>query len=227
MLLLTAVGTLSVPAVCGKNSTVEKYKSEAKYYCDQLEHKKAADVLTKALLLAPNDLELLERRSDAYAQIFIMDKAEADLSKAISINPKNAGFYRHRARLYFRDGKLQKAVADYDTAVKLDPKDLAPYRDRGRIHEQLGNGKKAVEDFQKFIDSGGNDNNGEVLQHLGDLYLKDGQTQRALETFNRMIKYVPDLSGGYYGRARVYEKLGKFDLAKSDKKQGKKLDLAF
>lgn len=59
---------------------------------------------------------------------------------------------------------------------------------------------------------------------LGEIYIKAKMDKEALEQFNFLIQNYPHISKGYYGRAEVYKKQGKNDLAKKDLEKAHELD---
>ncbi|MFH0921250.1 MAG: tetratricopeptide repeat protein, partial [Fibrobacterota bacterium] len=54
---------------------------------------------------------------------------------------------------------------------------------------------------------------------MGLLYLKNGEPERALECFNRVITLFPDDANGYFNRAALQQKRGNAALAKKDAQQ--------
>ena len=209
------------------NEQAAYFMQQAQHFKDQLEYAKEADALSEAIELTPADSRLYEMRADAYDNSLMFDQALADLRTAVNLLPTKSGYLNRLAHMYFKMGRLELAVKTYDKAIELDPSDAAPHRERGRILQKLARDKEAILDYEKFAALNGNDRHGEVVQLLGSLYLKIGNTEKALAAFNREIKMVPDLPGGYHGRAQAYLRMGRKDLADKDEQTAAEIEKSY
>ena len=205
-------------------SLVRAAKDEEK----QMEWEKSAENYSKAIKMDPKNPQVYEWRCDDYEKLFIMDKALADMRKAISLQPHVPEFYRHLGHLFFKMKRLDEAAAAYSQSLLMEPEDAGAFRMRGRVYQQLGKTKEAIADFEAFCKARPkDDNNGEIHSVLGELLLTSGNLRRALEVYSDEIKLVPDLPGGYHGRAKVYVRIGRKDLAEKDEKTASEIEKSY
>lgn len=115
------------------------------------------------------------------------DGAIADYTKALELDPKNDAAYRDRAFAHLKKDNYPAAIADYDKALALDAKDILAVIGRGDVHRVKGDGPRALADYNLAIRLAKDDAFGEV--------------------------YV---SGAYFGRARLFLGLGRWDEAVTD-----------
>lgn len=112
---------------------------------------KAADLLRKAVKLAPNhplaqkDLDTAESR---------LGKAKDELAKAemqIEKNPGNAKAWLKKASAMVTMGRLEEALPVFDKAIALDPQDPDALAKKGAALEGLGRFEEAVALFNRAI----------------------------------------------------------------------------
>lgn len=144
--------------------------------------------LAGSKLVVDNDTQLKEfytRLADCYNSLKEFDESDKYFEKALKLDPmdplvlNNYSYY-----LSLRKVNLEKA----ETMSKLS-NDLRPgqpsYLDTyGWILYEMKNYTGAKEWLQKAIDNGGNDN-GTILEHMGDTLFKLGETEKAVEFWKR------------------------------------------
>ncbi len=129
------------------------------------------------------------------------DKVEEVYRRLIDLDPKQPEMYVDLASLYLRRGEEQKAADLLERAVrKVDqPADLLRvlggiYVQRAAANASKPDEKKyrqsAIRTFERAVELAPDD--GPFLFQLGDLYLKDDQTAKALECFDRILNKRPD-----------------------------------
>jgi tetratricopeptide (TPR) repeat protein len=208
---------------------IRKGQSYEQYF----NYSEAAEAYGRAIALLPNDPELLHMRADSYRANMQYPLALADYSKAIAIlrhdngNPFSiSAFLRDRAEAYFRTKKYRESIDDDTMAIKVLPHNGGAFLDRARSYEQLGDIAQAIADYKSALPFAGL-HTASACNHLGSLYLKTKQYKEAVDVFTHAIELQPDLSEGYYGRAKAYEKLGEITKAAGDTKKGHDLDLTY
>lgn len=210
-----------------RSPAVTKYVNASHYYRSIVESEKAIAAMTKAIALAPTDAGLYAEREELYANTFVMDKAFADANKAIQLDPKQGLFFRRRERLYYLTGQWNKAVADLIIAIKLSPTDPEPHFDCARAYKKLAKYDKSIEQYRTYMSFKNAKHVKDSGNELGELYLKVGKPQDAIDTFTRYIAIFPDLPQGYYGRAKAYDAIGKTQLAITDRNRAREAEKEF
>lgn len=175
---------------------------------------KAAD--ESELWYCPPHLASLKRQIDNQYKNENFDTVVALCTKAIAVSPKVALFYARRADAYLILDKLELAKADFTTAAKLKPKIGWPLVARGRIYDSQGKDELALADYNRGIELGclvGYKDQARVLE-------RNGKPEQALVSLNKLMPTIGPLERIPYlfQRAQIYEKLGKTELAKADKK---------
>jgi tetratricopeptide (TPR) repeat protein len=208
---------------------IQKGVSYERYF----NYPEAAATYGRAIAIMPNDAELLHMRADSYRANMQYSLALADYSKAIALLRRDhadanrlSAYYRDRADVYFKAKKYQESIDDDSMAIKVHPHNGGALLERARTYEQLGDIANAIADYKSALPYAER-RAASVYNHLGSLYLKTKQYKEAVEVFSHAIKLQPDLSEGYYGRAKAYEKLGEAAMAAADTKKGHDVDLTY
>ena len=119
-------------------------------------------------------------------------------------------------------GKWKQALRHYNAAIDAVPNDAFVYQLRGALNLELARYHDALRDFDQAIllapyNEIGYWGKGQVFMGLKDY-------RWAVIQFTNAIDLVPEdapqIDGYYQDRAMAYELLGKWDLAKKDRKRG-------
>lgn len=130
-----------------------------------------------------------------------------------------------RARTYSDLGQLDKSLADIEKAIALEPT-ACRYKAKGEIYQQQKQDSLAVPCFKKALELAPTDY--WSCRDLAACYTSLKMYPEALKECNRLVQLRPGEPNSYALRAKVYEKLGKSDLAKKDLEQtNKKSDFPF
>ena len=179
------------------------------------------------------------RRSDAYGELGLLDRAVEDISKAIE-KESDAYSLLCRGDYYRKSGHLEEAIADFSAAIEEDPSLAFPYYRRGWCYEMKGDTKKAMEDYDLGLEM--DDDYPYLYLMRGQLRLQDGdkagadadfgevlrrdtvannnscrmyalhflgKDKEAEEWMDRIIAADPDYDGNYYDRACLYSRMGR------------------
>ncbi len=107
----------------------------------------AVGVLSRAIILAPDDPAVLVDRAQAKFDLQLYQAAIADLDAALELNSKLLDAYVFRASAYRRLDDLDNAAADADKAISLDSAHPEALLERGMIHKLKGDKIAARRDW--------------------------------------------------------------------------------
>ena len=149
------------------------------------DNKKAADLYTRALKIAPGDWVVYVNRCDARMRLKDFKGAIDDCNRAKQLNPNLDSIYSKRGRSYLGLGKLSAAESEFTLAIKANP--VAPlYVQRAITRFRAGKVKKAILDLNVAITKHPDDANyyslrGIYYEQLDDLESACSDWWRAAE----------------------------------------------
>lgn len=188
----------------------------------------AIKLYNQALKLAPDNYAFYVDRGVAYKDIGKFDLALADYNKSLAIEPGNLSALASRARLYDMTGRLKEAIADYDCVLNSPKADWPTWRHRAICNRRLKNYLESAKDFGTALKLAGQCRDAQqMMYYQAEMLFLGNDLKGALKHFDAIIKQFPDFSGAYWTRAKVYDKLGKGDLAEKDRQKARKLDEDF
>ncbi|MGD9682446.1 MAG: tetratricopeptide repeat protein [Candidatus Obscuribacterales bacterium] len=196
-------------------SGAPNYLLQAQQCLDKKQYRKVIDYASRAILTNPNNAQAYFVRGVARTELDEAQKGLADLDRSMKLDPKVSPCLVHdmRARCYILLEQHQKARSELEKANKIDPQGWR-YRQVGEIDCQLGKQDQAMTSFTRAIETGPKD----VWNYRarGDLLFRQKRYAQALSDYNQAIKIVPKEPGPYGVRSKIYDKLGKKDLARKD-----------
>ena len=143
-------------------------------------------------------------------------KAEKEFTKAIYNNPKYAVGYRTLAWLKLSTGELEEALDWAKKSLELSPTDLETLLLLSHIHMDSRKDTLALATLQRAIELG--PDYGRAYYNLGNVYMKLGVPNQALENFLLAIKYQGD-PNSFIDAGYVYLLQKDYDIAKEMFKQ--------
>ncbi len=150
----------------------------------------AAIELRKAHRLNPNDVNVLSSLALTLDGLDQFSESDSLYEKALRIDSTNALVLNNYSySLSERGLQLERALSMATMAVAADP-DNSSYLDTiGWIHFKLGNYEEARRYIEEAVATG--DASPVVLEHLGDVYEKLGQPDKAREQWQRAYDRDP------------------------------------
>jgi tetratricopeptide (TPR) repeat protein len=145
------------------------------------------------------------RVKNKYFKIKVISEANAILEEY----PNEIEIYRARARLLIKDGRYDEALADFNRVMESDPSNLHDYIERAKIYLEKSDYMPAVSDLKRAFEM-------EPLITWYEVQLKEGEYDRFIGDYSRMIELEPKYIPFYKVRANAYEKRGKYNLAIAD-----------
>ncbi|MFM8269584.1 MAG: tetratricopeptide repeat protein [Pseudomonadota bacterium] len=116
------------------------------------------------------------------------------LSRVIEQNPENVMALFYRARMYIEQDNVEKAKADLDKALALKPSFVEAGSALGLIYEKLNDNEQAIKVYSRI------QGEGSYKKRLAQLYLQNGQTDKALQELLEYEKGEPD---DYTARVKI------------------------
>jgi tetratricopeptide (TPR) repeat protein len=113
---------------------------------------RAAEMLTLALGLTPDDPELLTDRAEALAAQGKYGDAIADLDRALARDPNRVDALIFRASAHRALDQLDPALRDADTALRLAPDEPDALLERGNIRRLKGDKAGARKDWLRVAE---------------------------------------------------------------------------
>jgi tetratricopeptide (TPR) repeat protein len=114
------------------------------------------------------------------------DLAEEQFRKVLDVNPNNAAVLNYYGYMLADRGvRLDEAIAMIQKAVKLDPNNGAYLDSLGWAYYKQNKLAEAEEYLRKAAERQSHDPT--ILGHLGDVYMKLGQTERAANCWERAL----------------------------------------
>ena len=114
------------------------------------------------------------------------DQAEEQFRKVLAVNPNNAAVLNYYGYMLADRGvRLEEATTMIRKAVTLDPNNGAYLDSLGWAYYKQNKLTEAEENLRKAADRQSHDPT--ILGHLGDVYMKLGQTTRAISSWERAI----------------------------------------
>jgi len=111
-------------------------------------NQEAIENYNQALLLSPNNSNILINRSATYGKLRKYNLAIKDYNLVITANPKSHVAYLNRGLLYQKQHKLDLAIKDYSEAIKLSPFYAKALLYRGYLYYRKGEYLKARKDLK-------------------------------------------------------------------------------
>jgi tetratricopeptide (TPR) repeat protein len=174
------------------------------------------DDFERAIILDPNNCELLDMIIDVYSEEDSEGALEY-LERRIALVPDSLS-YNNRAFIRFKKGDLTRAIEDAHRAIELDTNSSQAYDTRGMIFHALEDYQNALRDFDKAITllELGNSSDDSAWQRIR-MFLQKGHGILSLR--NEHIIVGPSDSSAhifYFNRGNVYFDMSNFDKAISD-----------
>ncbi len=139
----------------------------------------------KGLELAPTNSALRLNLIASLRNAEKYEEAAAEYEVLSEQSPDDFGIYRELGELYLQIGNQTKAKAVYQKMIERDPKNPSTHLVLAEIyagHEWI---EDAVEQYEKAITLA--PKNLDFIEYFGDFYFRQGDREKALETWKRMV----------------------------------------
>ncbi len=175
--------------------------------------KEAIEAYKKAIELNPKNPVLLFQMAKVMDASGDYEKAIENLDLAISMKPDMGRAYALKGKIYFYKNDFEKSLLNIDKALSINSELPLPYYIRGLIHLKEGKEDLAEKEFkmaEKYEEEGSFHS---LHFNLGLFAYKRGDIKKAIEEYEKEIKYYPDNYMARTNLALLQRKIGLFDKA--------------
>lgn len=179
----------------------------------------------KAIELMPIESGYYDARESVNCELKHFDKAISDANHVIEIYPESSRAYVSRGFVYMKQKNDALALKDFEKAIELNPDDVLALINESAVYARQGKYQQSFEAADKAVKRDASNAGG--LCNRGEAAYKMARYDQALSDLTKSIELGKALCGGenFYYRARVYEALGKTELAKADRQSA--IELGF
>ncbi len=180
----------------------------------------AAHGLDPELVSVYNNRALVEITRGRFRQAIV------DLDEALKRDPNYVDALNNHGFALMQLGRYDRALGDFNAAVAINPKYTNAWNNRGLVKRQMGDLDGAMLDFTQamLLDP----NNAKYYEHRRDVYLLQGEVQKAkederkiqhltgLKSISQVIAQAPGNPAAYLTRAEHLRKQGDETAARRD-----------
>lgn len=187
---------------------------------------KALETLNEGIKRFPKTKDLHHARAAFHLARGEKQKAKEDYDESLKCDPRDADVYLLRAQLYESMGKFEQALKDYDTSAtcasrRMWERRTSALKSKAKLLAKLGRHKEALKAIDELSEA---DKDEEDVHFRGDQFAALKMYDEAIVQYTESISMSPENArASYEARAKVFEKLGKFERAKEDKLAAQKL----
>jgi len=168
-------------------------------YKEQGEYGRLIDVCEKVVTAQPDDIALMNDLGDAYLKAGRADKAVAVFEKMTGMEPDASASFCSLGNALIAAGDFEGAEKAYRKAVEIDPTEAGSFYNRlANIYLSTGHYERAEKAYRKCLEFRFN----EPMYHcgLGDILVKLGKINDALEAYEKAVQFNSISGGAYYNR---------------------------
>ena len=189
--------------------------------CKVKEYDKALSDFTMALHLEPDSEEALNSRGLAYFETGDQEAALKDFKRLMDINPDAYWAFNNRGLVFLEKKKHREALDDFKMALEINPDDPDTLYNMAVLYEQKEDYEKALDYINRSIEK---NPSADAYGKRGEIFRSDGNTDKALDDFNRAIELDADCARAYCDRGSIYFDRKEHKKAEADWKKADELD---
>lgn len=186
----SAIVHLSSLSPSNDEERVQIYLTKEQVYREADKYDNAKTLLDEALVIFPDNGDLLYARALVAAQLSMIDLHEADLRKLILNEPENAHAYNALGyTLADQTDRYSEALTLVEKALELRPEDPFIIDSMGWVQYRLGNLDAALEYLTKAHETRAD---AEIAAHLGEVLWSTGNRRQAKGVWKKALKAAPE-----------------------------------
>lgn len=137
--------------------------------------------------------------------------AIAELQSKAEENSEDLPGWTHLAEVLYRAAQIDQSYLDqagdaYDRILAIDPDHTEGLRGRGSVAYEKNQPKEAIRHFERYLELVPDDLG--VQTDLGTMFLADGQVERAVRSYDTVLKSDPNFFQALFNLAIAYRTAG-------------------
>ncbi len=157
----------------------------------------------KGLELAPTDTGLRLNLIDTYRNSEKYTEAAAEYEVLSEQYPDDFGIYRELGKLYVQLENVNKAKTVYQSMIDRDPTNASTFLTLAEVYTGHEWTDDAIAAYKKAITLA--PNNLDYIEYFGEYYFRQGNREKAIETWNLMVANEKVTADNYDRLARLLE----------------------
>ena len=200
-----------------ENDHVSTHELRGMVLLGQEKYDEAKQSFDQASELAPEAILPYQHRGEMYRRQGDMKNAIEQLNKALEIKSDDVATLLIRSGLLFQSGDSKQSLADINKVIELSPGLVKAYQMKAEIHATEERWDEAIKGLKQILQVAPDRPELRELQYqLATYYLIQSQSELAIETFTKVLKWDPDTANALRGRGDAYLNLGKHKEAIAD-----------
>lgn len=200
-------------ALSKDGNIIDAWALLARSYSKLGEWKEAIEAYKRAIELNPNNPILIFLMAKILDTLGDYEMALKNLDLVLEIKPDMGRAYALKAKIYFYKNDLKNSLINIEKALSINHELPLPYYIRGLIYLKEGRDDLAEKEFQM---AGKHEEEGSFHSlhfNLGLFAYKRGEIYKAIEEYEKELKYYPDNYMARTNLALLYRKIGIFEKA--------------
>jgi tetratricopeptide (TPR) repeat protein len=153
------------------------------------------------LKLTPKASDALYNLASTYAQEDRIDEAIEHYNGVFKLAPGNAHAYSALAYMYIKKGDIKRAFELYYEGLKYNPQDDLLHGGLGSLLLQTGQVNEAIPELETSVKI---KPNAEIYSNLGAVFYSKGETERALDCYQKATRLNPAIAEAHYNLGNIY-----------------------
>ncbi len=154
------------------------------------QYEEALKSLDKYLSINPTNCSHLTNKGLCLLKLKRYEEADSLFNSAIECNPKLLNPHINKSLIYRETKQFPQAIEELNVAVSKNPYHAHTYHSLGLTYEDMGKDSEAIEYYGKAIEL---DSNHYCRYYQALLFLKSGETEKAIQNLNYYLEHVEPL----------------------------------
>ena len=170
------------------------------------QNQEAITSLTKLIRDFPQWAEAHFTKALAHINLGETELALSSLTEAVKFDPRNTKYHTTLSFLHLTSGRYDDAKKEAAIALKLQPKNLAAallFAKGTVLAKDYATAVRILEEMQEKLP-----NHVEVIGNLGQAYLGQGDTEKAIKAFQRVLSLQPGNTAALVNLIRIKQQQG-------------------
>ena len=177
----------------------------------QEKFKEAAELLTKAARISPNDASIQYNLAKAMADSGAIKESIPHHKKTVELNPNNLEAWLNYGKTLSQLGLHEEALMNFEKAIALNANFAEAWSNKGNALHELKRYEEAIDCFDKTINL--KPDLAEAWSNKGDALYELKRYEAAVECFDTALSHQPNLAAAWSNKGNVLNELKRYEEA--------------